>query len=229
VKLRAPHEPDTMQYRPPYDVLAHLRRLGRREDGVEDEEREALEDELVRRFACSPEAGPLEGMGACRFVMQYAADHLGATIATLDPEGLREIIFEIVPRKVSTDPSDAREIIEEMRAFYTFLERAHGLKQAKTCLRVLGGDAVNKLEAALSDPRNFGMAKSLVMAGHDAGYDVGTEEGLREWMRVVESGPLPDSIRLPSIDPPFSPPPRAAARQKKNRRKASRKSRKKNR
>jgi hypothetical protein len=233
VVLRAPHELDTTRYRPPYDVLAGLRALARKEELSESEEREDLERELLRRFARSPEAKALTDVQACRFVMDYAAGYLGRTIATLDPAGLREVVFEIIPRKLSTEPSSAGWIIEQNRAFYAFLKREHALKQADACLGVLGGDAVQKLEAALSDPRNFGMAKSLVTAGREAGYDVQTREGLEEWMRVVQSRPLPDSIRLPSFDLPAVPPPRAAdrasARAKKNRRKAARRSRKKNR
>jgi hypothetical protein len=51
---------------------------------------------------------------------------------------------------VSIDASAASWIIEENRAFYAFLKREYRLEQADACLRVLSGDAVKKLEAALS-------------------------------------------------------------------------------
>ncbi len=89
---------------------------------------------------------------------------------------------------------------------------------------------------ALSDPRNFGMAKSLVMAGHAAGFDVETQEGVEAWMRAAQAGPLPASVRLPLLDGPswsvdgpsrtLTPAERA---KKKSQRKAARKARKKNR
>ena len=142
---------------------------------------------------------------------------------------LDEILFELVPRKVSVAASAAGEIVAECQAFFAFLKRELSLRQADACLRVLGAGAVKKLEAALSDPRNFGMAKSLVMAGADAGFDVSSQEGVEAWMREIQGKPLPSSIRLPSLGvAPRRVDPKAA-RAKKNQRKASRKARKKNR
>jgi hypothetical protein len=94
---------------------------------------------------------------------------------------------------------------------------------------VLGGDAVKKLEAALSDTSRFGMAKSLVMGGREAGFDMESKEGIEAWMRVTQSQPPPASVRLRSLGTPARAPDKAAARAKKSARKATRKARKKNR
>jgi hypothetical protein len=166
---------------------------------------------------------------ACHFVMDFAADYCGATIATLGPSDLREIVFEIIPRKVSIDASDASWIIEGNRAFYAFLGRELGLPQAEACLRVLGGDAIKQLEAALSDPSKFGMAKSLFMGGRDAGFNMDSKEGIDAWMRVMQSRPLPASIGVPFPGAPARTADKAAARKKQNQRKAARKARKRNR
>jgi hypothetical protein len=124
---------------------------------------------------------------------------------------------------VSVDASEARWIIEENRAFYAFLKREFALDQANACLRALGGDAVKKLKAALSDSSNFGMAKSLLMAGRDAGFDMDTREGIEAWMRVAQGMPLPSSGWLPSLGSPPRGASKAVARAKKNKRKAARK------
>jgi hypothetical protein len=79
--------------------------------------------------------------------MDLAAEQLGKTIASLDARDLREILFEIIPRKVSIDASKASWIVEENRAFFAFLKREYGLEQADACLRVLGGDAANTRKA----------------------------------------------------------------------------------
>jgi hypothetical protein len=142
---------------------------------------------------------------------------------------VRQIVFEIIPRKVSIDASEASGLIEEIRAFYGFLKRELGLQQADACLRVLGRDAVTKLEAALSDPSKFGMAKSLVMGGRGSGFDMDSKDGIEAWMRVVQSQPLPASIRLPSLGAPARTASKPAARPKKSQRKAARQARKRNR
>jgi hypothetical protein len=154
---------------------------------------------------------------------------LDAPVLAPRPAELREIVFDIIPRKVSIEAATAAWIIEENRAFYAFLKREFGLKQADACLRVLGGDAVKKLQAALSDRRKFGMAKSLVMAGRDAGFDTSSKEGIGAWMRKVQSQSLPASMELPSLGAVVRPAERAAARARKNQRKAARKARRNNR
>lgn len=229
VTLRAPYERVSGPYRPVHDLLAGLFDLAQAEDMIDPEERGPLEDELLCRFEASPEARGVSDVQACRFVMDFAADYFGETVVTLGPSELREIIFQIIPRKVGIDASEARWIIEDNRAFYAFLKRECDLAEADACLRVLGGNAVKKLEAALSDSRNFGMAKSVILAGRDAGFDVDTEEGLEAWMRVAQGMPVPPSVGGPA---PAGPSPHAVegARQaKKKKRKASRKARRRNR
>jgi hypothetical protein len=228
VFLRAPYMRAPFVFDASHDILADLAALARQDDEVDPEAREPLEEELVRRFAASPEAKDLDEIQACRFVMDFAADYFGATIATLGASELREIIFGIIPRKVSIDAAEARWIIEENAAFYRFLKREYGLKQADPCLRVLAGDAVKNLEAALSDSSHFGMAKSLFMAGREAGFDMESREGIEAWMRSVQGMPLPPSVRLPSLGLPL-PASKKAAKAKKNMRKAARKARRRKR
>ncbi len=227
VTLRAPYM-SAPSFDAFHDILADLAALANQDDVVDPEAREPLENELVRRFAASPEAKDLEEIQACRFVMDFAADYFGETIATLRAASLREIIFDIIPRKVSIGASEARWIIEENRAFYGFLKREYKLKQADSCLKVFGSAAIKKLEAALSDSSNFGMAKSLVMAGADAGFDMQSKEGLDAWMQSIQGKPLPPSVRLPSFDAPPSSN-KKTSKSKKDKRKAARKARKKSR
>lgn len=229
VSLRAPYGRDPSEYKPPYDVLSDLFELGQDGDEIDAEARRPLQDELVRRFVASPEAKALTDVWSCHFVMDFAADYFNATIATLGPRELREIVFAIIPRKVGIDASAASGIIDENRAFYAFLKREFALEKADACLRVLGGDAVKKLEAALSDTSKFGMAKSLFMAGREMSFDMESKEGIEAWLRVMQSQPLPASVQLPSLGDLSRPQAKTAEHTKKKTRKAARKARKKNR
>lgn len=225
VSLRAPYE--QVIERPPFDLMADLFELGMQED-VDSEARADLEEELLHRFKESPEAQSLAEVGFAPLFMDYAADYFNATIATLDAHELREILFDIVPRKVSIEAVAASGIIAEVRAFYSFLKREFGLKQADACLRELGSDAVKKLAAALSNKSNFGMAKSLFMGGAEAGFDMRSQKGIDAWMQQVSSRPLPDSFPLP-LGVPVRPTTRADASAKKKQRKATKKARRRNR
>jgi hypothetical protein len=229
VTLCAPYVRAPVELDPSHDLLADLAALSRDDDEIDDDAREVLEDELVRRFAASPEAKDLDEVYACRFVMDFGANYFGHTIATLGASELREVLFELIPRKVSIEAAEARSIIEETRAFYTFLKRELGLRHADACLRVLGDSAVEKLEAALSDSSNFGMAKSLFMAGAEAGFDMQSKDGLAAWMESIQGKTLPPSIPLPGLPQPSSKKATKATKAQKNKRKAARKARKKNR
>src|SRR5439155_5286257 len=42
-------------------------------------------------------------------------------------------------------------------------------------------------EIAMSNPANYGPAKAMIMAGRARGYDLSTEEGINEWMKVYQA------------------------------------------
>lgn len=225
VTLRAPYMRAPVVFDPSHDILADLAALSRGDGEIDGDARQALEDELLRRFAASPEAKDLDEVHACGLVMDFGANYYGHTIATLGATELRELLFELIPRKVSIGASEAGFIVDEMRALYRFLKREFGLKKADACLRVLGPNAGKKLEAALSNASNFGMAKSLIMAGADAGFDMETKEGIEAWMQSIQGKPLPPSIPLPGKPQPAS----KANKARKKKRKSARRARKKNR
>jgi hypothetical protein len=230
VALRAPYASAVRTPGPiPLDVLGALSELEADGGELDEDRRTELEEELVRRFADSAEARGLRDVRWCHTVMDLAASHLGVTIASVGAPELREILYELLPRKVSVAASAAGDIVAECRAFFAFMKRELSLRDADACLRLLGAGAVKKLEAALSDRRNFGMAKSIMMAGADAGFDMSSTEGVEAWMREIQGKPLPSSIQLPPLGVANHPMDPKAARAKRNQRKAARRARKKNR
>ena len=167
----------------------------------------------------------------CGVLMDFAADFFDATIPTLSPADLRVILLDVFPRKLSARASEAPEIVETLRAFYAFLGREHGLEQAEACLDVLGGDTASRLERALGDPRNFGITKSFLMAGYEAGYDMDTGEGVQAWLEANQGKPFPSLEGSGSTLWPAPSEEEAGQRKKSNKkkRKAARKARRKNR
>jgi hypothetical protein len=73
------------------------------------------------------------------------------------------------------------------------------------------------------------MAKALVMAGREAGFDMDSKDGLEVWMRTMQSKPSPSSARLPPFGVAARPVDRAPVRAKRDQRKAARNARKTNR
>ncbi|MEL6195846.1 MAG: hypothetical protein AAFZ38_09435 [Myxococcota bacterium] len=232
ITMRAPVSGSNTEFSTVPHILDALASLEVEDDELDYEKRSELEEKLLARFDASPEAAKLDGLMASGLLGDLGASYMGRTIATLSHAELREIVFDLFPRKVSVGSEEARPVIEELRALYRFLRREGGLEQADACLRVLGGSAIKRLEAKLSDPGNFGMAKSLVMSGRDAGVDITSQQQLTAWMQSLQSQPLPASYRLPGEDGPKpvgAAPSKKAVENKKKKRRAARKARKRNR
>jgi hypothetical protein len=47
--------------------------------------------------------------------------------------------------------------------------------------------AARRLERALQEPANFGMAKSFVLLGQQAGFDMESPEGMRTWVEAYNA------------------------------------------
>lgn len=200
---------------------------------IDEAEAEDLEAELMDLFAESPEAQPiieqLGDVGWADLILQYGRTYESVTVTTMGKRELSRVLLDIVPRKVSCEPSVAHEIIAELRAFWSFLGRELGLANADECLAVLDDDMARSVERELADPRNFGMAKSLVMSGMAAGFDMTTKEGLDAFMAHYKANlPMfrPNPAPAPAQPRPMT---RAEKNKKKARRRAQRKSRQKSR
>ena len=118
---------------------------------------------------------------------------------------VREFVLSYVPRKVSTEPDSAEEIIFELALFWEFLDRDYKLPEASSIIKWLRtGGLVARLKAELSNTRNVGMAKSMIMLGNNAGYDMTTEEGLADFISVYNQSLAPNTA--PQTAPQAMPP-----------------------
>ena len=217
----------------------HQRVFDRNGELLEKKSRQYRE-QLLQLFEESPEFQALldEGIdpGWTSMLLDYGIDYLGVTPPQMTSDSLREILFEIFPRKVTADANEAPAVIRELQAFWQFLQREFQLENAAACLKVLNDRAARRLKEEMNNPANFGMAKSLMMMGLERGFDMTTEEGINEWVNTYNSelatgGPrVPIPGFLPSFSNVAGPPAGGSSRgSNQARRRASRESRKRNR
>lgn len=164
-------------------------------DGEHDERQAGkYMDDLMEAFGASPEAKPLldsgVGVGWVWNMMDYAINHLGVTAATMSLADFNEILFDLFPRKMSTEAKNAPAIVEELRAFWQFVHREYGIPTAARIAASLDAAAADRLEKKLADPSSWGMAKSMFMMGQQAGFDMTTQEGLDQFMLVYNAQQL---------------------------------------
>src|SRR6266849_8824126 len=148
-------------------------------------------EQLMELFEQSPEGQTLhdEGIesGWASMMLDFGLDYLGKTPPQMSPGDLREILFDLFPRKVSAEADEAPHIIRELQAFWTFLQREFRLENAADCLKILDDSAVRRLRRDMSNPANFDMAKSIVMMVKARGFDMTTEEGINEWITTYNA------------------------------------------
>jgi hypothetical protein len=213
-----------------------------RDSEIDDERVESYINGLMEEFVASAEAQPVfdqygdEGWPVP--MMRFAIDYIGVTPPEMSLADFNEVVFELFPRKVSTEPESASSIVAELRAFWHFLQRQYDLPNAKAILASLTDAAARRLERELANPANYGMAKSFFMRGVQAGFDMTTKEGIDAFTAAYNSSLadggdareiediLPPPISYGDFPSPLSPKQRAEKRKK---RKAQRQARKRNR
>ena len=156
-------------------------------DGMPFEKKASqYQDQLLQLFEQSPEGQALRDAGIdgnwTSLLLDFGINYLSVTPPQMTPHHLREILFDLFPRKVSTSADEAPHIIREFQLFWQFLQREFHLENAAACLSMLDEKVVSNLKREMSNPANFGMAKSFVMMGMERGFDLGSEEGIHEWM-----------------------------------------------
>jgi hypothetical protein len=148
-------------------------------------------DQLVQLFEQSPEGQALWSKGIepgwVGMLLDFGTDYLSVTPPQMSPDDVREILFDLIPRKVSASAGEAPEIIRELQAFWTFLQREFHLENAAACLGVLSEKTARELKQKMSDPATFGIAKSFVMMGMERGFDLSSEEGINQWMATYNA------------------------------------------
>jgi hypothetical protein len=185
---------------------------------------------VMEAFVDSPEAQPIiEQQGSVSWpgmMLNYYFGHIGGELAEMSLRDFNEVVFELFPRKVSTEPESAPEIVAELKAFWSFVHRQYGLEIAERILATLNDEAVGRLRNYLSDPSRYGMAKSFVMGGKAAGFDMTKKEDLDAYAVAYNASLLGRSLPpTPADIKEEEPPPLAApqTREQRDKKRADRK------
>jgi hypothetical protein len=158
-------------------------------------------DVLSRLFQSTPEFKRLkqEYWQWPSTLLEIAANYCGASFLDISVRDVNEVLFEIFPRKVSTQPESAEQIVDELRHFFEFVGRVFELKQAKTIAKSLTGNAQEQLRSELSDSSNFGIAKSMWVQGDAAGFDMTNESDVAQFMSLYNDSLNANNAGDPSI------------------------------
>ncbi|WP_084956719.1 hypothetical protein [Thermoactinospora rubra] len=98
-----------------------------------------------------------------RLLCDYASDYLSVErLGDFTPSTFDELLLSIYPRKVITPPESAAETVAAAHTLVDFLLARGEIDQARAdAMRERLADIAEKMPAALADPANFGVTKSL--------------------------------------------------------------------
>jgi hypothetical protein len=166
-------------------------------DRIQDHDRaiaalEEFVEELVREFVASTEGKAyLQAHPSMKEYVGSWIDHLlyfgyayeSVTLPQMTQSNVEVIVTQIFPNKISLlDPSEANTTIPELMAFWQFLKREYQHPQAHKIIKFLK-QLQPKFPRMMNDPQNFGIAKSFLMSGMAAGFDMTDEEEIKKFQQ----------------------------------------------
>lgn len=142
----------------------------------------------IEEFVNSPEGEahikdyPNGGYWIGTFI-EFSYNYGETTLPKMTKGDVQMLMESTLPRKVTIlDPSEAEDAIPELVAFWRFLQRQYNLRSANAIVKYL--DSIrNQFPGMMSDPARGGMAKTFMMMGHQAGFDMTNPEGIQTFQQ----------------------------------------------
>ena len=171
-------------------------------------------------------------------LLEYGYQYESFTPARMTSNDVEYVVTNLFPRKITlATREDAEDAIPELKAFWHYLKREYALKQADSIIKSLDKIAPQFADL-MFDKSKAGMAKSMMMAGYESGFDMSDPDEMNKFILLHnaqqlqelknESRPSRRSWNPFGLPEP-SPEEERAAKAKKNKRKAAKASKKKNR
>ena len=134
----------------PFDIHD---RLVDDEGYVDEDAVERYQREVLRLFRASPEARALRQEGVrlewTELMLEFALNDLNLTLPRIDDDDLLTILLEYFPGKTLMEVQDIGTVLVELRAFWEFVKREYGLRNARACLRVLNRRTTQRMALAI--------------------------------------------------------------------------------
>jgi len=125
---------------------------------------------------------------------EYMYSYEGLSPEEWDEAGLEECCVHTLARKVSAETSYYQAMSPVLEGFFRFLDEQNLLRRASR-LATKVKSLAKQIEQAADDPRNWGMAKSFVMAAQSAGVDPSQKGDMQKFMmeynqQLLEKNPI---------------------------------------
>jgi hypothetical protein len=112
-----------------------------------------------------------------------------------DEERLEECCLYTLPRKITADKSYYKSIAPVLSAFFEFVQ-AKGLPRNSSDLAERVREIDKQIVENAADPRNWGIAKSFLMAAKDAGVNIQDQKELNKFIQFYNSLQAQDQLEV---------------------------------
>lgn len=157
---------------------------------IEEAAAEEYLDNALDAFRGSDEGQQLQSkgqrIGYLYNFLDLGLTYLGVSVDSMTVASAREILLELFPRKMSMDPRDCKKVIDELCAFWGFVDRVHQLESAKQIENAIRS-MLAEFRREMSNTDNFGMAKSLITAGVSAGFDMTSQDDIQKFIQLYNT------------------------------------------
>lgn len=147
--------------------------------------------------------------GDAGLALDWKWGYAGGDLSRWTTADLGEFLLEWCPRKLSMSPEDSATIPVSVAAFMAFLSEEKILSRGSSPVDDLIRETVDLTDefvAAMGDPSNFGVAKSLFGAAAADGVDLEDPDQIRAFMADFNARPEEERRRL-IPDTALAPPP----------------------
>lgn len=154
---------------------------------------------------------PADCVSDVELLLDWKIDYGDGVLTKWDHSDVHEFLLEWCPRKLSMSGAETATVPDSVGSYLTFLA-AQGLIGPGPAaeLTAFAHSCAGRFRTAMDDPRNFGMAKSIVAAALDDGVDLADPDQLQAWMeqfnnrpedarRALLSGPEPQRPAIPPV------------------------------
>jgi hypothetical protein len=156
---------------------------------------------LLQEFVQSPEGEAYKethsqgGYWIGSFI-ELAYTYEGHTLPKMTQGSVQSLMESTLPRKITIfDPSEAEDAIPELVAFWQFLKREYRFRSAGAIVKYLESLAP-QFPSMMCDPARGGLAKAFIIMGHQAGFDMTTQEGIQAFQEQYNA-----SLKSENADP----------------------------
>lgn len=156
----------------------------------------------IEEFVNSPEGEahikdyPNGGYWIGTFI-EFGYNYGETTLPKMTKGDVQLLMESTLPRKVTIlDSSEAEDAIPELVAFWRFLQRQYNLRSAGAIVKYLELIA-SQFPSMMSDPARGGIAKTFMMMGHQAGFDMTNPQGIEAFQQQYNASLNLDSSANP--------------------------------